>query len=114
MTADPLVLPAEVRAKLDEAVRRIVEAAQPRLVILFGSYAEGREAEKSDVDLLIVADTDSRVQLGAELREALEPVFAPTLFDLVLCTPAGWEKGRHLRGFAAREADRKGVRLYQA
>jgi predicted nucleotidyltransferase len=114
MTADSLVLPSDLRAKLDEAVRRIVEAAQPRLVILFGSCAEGREAESSDVDLLIVADTDSRVQLGAELRQALEPVFAPDPFDLVLCTPAGWEKGRHLRGFVAREADRKGVRLYEA
>jgi predicted nucleotidyltransferase len=114
MTVDSAALPAELKAKLDEAVRCILEVAQARLVILFGSYAEGRGAEKSDVDLLVVADTDSRVQLGAKLREALEPVFAPDLFDLVLCTPAGWEKGRHLRGFVAREADRKGVRLYEA
>ena len=51
-------LPPDVAARLDEAVRRIVEIAGPQLVILFGSYAEGTANEDSDIDLLVVAETE--------------------------------------------------------
>ena len=39
--------------KLGEAVRRLVEAAHPRRIILFGSRARGDAHGDSDVDLLI-------------------------------------------------------------
>lgn len=41
-------------ATLDELVRRIVRAVQPRRIILFGSAARGRMGPNSDVDLLVV------------------------------------------------------------
>jgi predicted nucleotidyltransferase len=42
--------------KIEEAVRRIVEAAHPAKVILFGSYARRQAGPGSDVDLLVVED----------------------------------------------------------
>jgi len=39
---------------IDTAVRRIVEATNPRKVILFGSYARGEADPGSDLDLLVV------------------------------------------------------------
>lgn len=114
MSAEADNLPPQLRAKLEEAVRCIVELVQPQLVILFGSYAEDRAREGSDLDLLVVAETESRIRLAVALQEALEPVLAPYAVDLVVCTPAGWEKGRWVRGFVTREADRKGLRLYEA
>jgi hypothetical protein len=51
MTVDALNLPADLRIAPDKAVQRIVEIAQPELVILFGSWAEGKAREDSDVDL---------------------------------------------------------------
>ena len=114
MTADHHNLPPEVQARLDEAVRRIVEIAHPQLVILFGSYAEGRAGEGSDLDLLVVAETDSWHRLSVQLRKALRPVLAPLRFDLLVYPADTWEKDRRVPGFVAQEADRKGVRLHAA
>lgn len=46
----------EVREKIDEYVREIVEKLRPSLVVLFGSFASGDINEGSDVDILVVAD----------------------------------------------------------
>jgi len=43
---------------LREIVRRIVEAAQPDKIILFGSAASGRMGPNSDLDLLVVKGGD--------------------------------------------------------
>ena len=42
------------KAILDEIVRRVVDAAQPDNIILFGSAARGEMGPDSDIDLLIV------------------------------------------------------------
>jgi len=42
--------------KLNEALRRIVEVANPRKVILFGSQARGTATEESDADLMVIED----------------------------------------------------------
>jgi predicted nucleotidyltransferase len=44
-------VPKEV---LDDIVRRIVEVARPKRIILFGSAARGEQGAHSDVDLLVV------------------------------------------------------------
>jgi len=107
-------LPPHVRDMLDEAVRRIVEIAHPRLVILFGSYADGQYHEGSDLDLLVVAETESWPRLGAELRQALHPVLGSLGLDLLVYPPADWERDRAVRGFVARDADRRGVRIHES
>jgi predicted nucleotidyltransferase len=39
---------------IQDAVQRIVSAANPTRVILFGSYARGEANEDSDLDLMVV------------------------------------------------------------
>jgi len=107
-------LPPQMAEKLDEAVRRIVDLVHPELVVLFGSYAEGRAHEGSDVDLLVVVQTESWHRLGVALRRALRPVLAPQRLDLLVYPPESWERDRQVAGFVARDADRKGVRLHGA
>jgi len=107
-------IPADLKPRLDEAVRRIVQIAHPRLVILFGSHAERRSRGDSDVDLLVVAETPSWHRLGMELRRAIRPVLGSQPFDLLVYPPESWEVDRVVTGFVAHEADRKGVRLYHA
>jgi uncharacterized protein len=107
-------LPDELKQRLDLAVERIVELAQPRLVILFGSYAEGRGREDSDLDILVVADTDKPYQLGAEIRRQVRPILRPCPFDVLVYSVGGWDEKRRIRGFVARDADQKGLRLYEA
>lgn len=113
-TCQDAAIPEDLRRRLEPAVRLITQRARPERIILFGSYATGQATEDSDVDLLVVAEAESRFRLAAELRRLLEPVLAPYAFDLIVCTPQGWERGRHVRGFVTRDADRHGVRLYEA
>lgn len=40
-------------------VKRLVEAAKPRKIILFGSNARGEETPHSDVDIMVIEDTVS-------------------------------------------------------
>ncbi|MFQ6101409.1 MAG: nucleotidyltransferase domain-containing protein [Anaerolineae bacterium] len=45
---------------IEQIVNRIVEQYRPEKIILFGSYAYGTPDAGSDVDLLIVKETDER------------------------------------------------------
>ena len=45
-------------AKIQEVVRRIVAGYDPDQIILFGSYARGTATDDSDLDLLVVKDTE--------------------------------------------------------
>ncbi len=47
-------------ALLAEIVRRLVEAIDPDKIILFGSHARGETRADSDVDLLIVKDSNEK------------------------------------------------------
>ncbi len=44
--------------ELDEIVRRIVAEYDPDRVVLFGSYAKGSPSNTSDLDLLVVRDSE--------------------------------------------------------
>ncbi|MBN1149055.1 MAG: nucleotidyltransferase domain-containing protein [Anaerolineales bacterium] len=49
---------APVSESLPQAIERIVAALQPEKIILFGSYARGAPTPDSDVDLLVIMETD--------------------------------------------------------
>ncbi len=44
--------------RLEEIKEQIVKAVSPEKIILFGSYATGTATEESDLDLLVIWDTD--------------------------------------------------------
>lgn len=46
------------KSKIDEIVDKIVKGFNPEKIILFGSYAAGNPNNDSDLDLLIVQETD--------------------------------------------------------
>ncbi len=50
-----------INEKLIQEMRdKIVENYNPKKIILFGSYAYGNPTNDSDIDLLIIKDTDER------------------------------------------------------
>ena len=51
---------AEVRKAIGDIVGAISKGYKPKKIILFGSYAYGEPAEASDIDLLIIKNTDKR------------------------------------------------------
>ena len=50
----------QIQVILDAIVKKIVTGYSPRKIILFGSYAYGIPTEDSDIDLLIIKETDKR------------------------------------------------------
>ena len=98
---------------LDEAVKRATEllSALPevRRVSLFGSYARGRRDLFTDLDLLVVMETD--VGVVDRLRDLYTLLSLPVDYDLVCYTPAEWEQLQH-RAFW-RHARQSEVLLYE-
>ena len=43
-------------AKVDEAISRIVDATDPRMIVVFGSVSRHEAEDGSDLDLLVVFD----------------------------------------------------------
>ncbi|MFB3924249.1 MAG: nucleotidyltransferase domain-containing protein [Terriglobia bacterium] len=69
-----------------EIVRRIVEAAKPERIILFGSRARGDGRPDSDFDLLVIQQSDQpRYRRDAPLYAALAGLHAP--IDVLVYTP---------------------------
>jgi len=57
---------------IGRAVNRLVAAAQPSKIILFGSHARGDARADSDIDLLVIEpDVTSTTREMARLREAV-------------------------------------------
>ena len=77
-----LVAPTvDVRTRIpDEIIRELVARIairfQPRRIILFGSYAYGAPRPESDVDLLVIMETDLRqTRQALEIRQHINPLF---------------------------------------
>ncbi len=71
---------------LADIVRRIVEAAQPDKIILFGSAARGEMGPDSDLDLLVVKGGKfNRRRVTTNIYRQLRGKGAPV--DVVVVTP---------------------------
>jgi uncharacterized protein len=71
---------------LAEIVHRIVTTLHPERVILFGSYAYGTPSDHSDVDFLVILETDNR---PADRYLAVSRLIRPRPFplDILVKTP---------------------------
>lgn len=64
--------------KITEIVNKIALNYKPEKIIPFGSYAEGNPTEDSDLDFLIIKDTDkSSYERDMEVRRLLRGSKAP-------------------------------------
>ena len=70
---------------LDEIIQRVVEVAEPDRIILFGSAARGEMGPNSDVDLMVVARTDHRLELTDRIYRNLRGVREAV--DVIVVTP---------------------------
>jgi predicted nucleotidyltransferase len=97
--------------KIEEMVRRIVEAARPERVILFGSRATGRPRADSDVDLLVVvADAGNTRAVAVRLYRLLAGVGIPK--DIVVVNAGDFHRLKDVPGTLVRTAWREGRVLY--
>ena len=72
--------------QIDALIVKIVERCRPELIYLFGSYAKGTATSRSDLDILVVKNTE----LPSNMRIAsLTPLVANRVVpvDLHMVTP---------------------------
>jgi predicted nucleotidyltransferase len=75
-TLPGVIFPAVTDELLEEVVRRIRSVGAPRAIVLFGSRARGDARPDSDLDLLIVEESDlPRFKRSGRYRRALRGVF---------------------------------------
>jgi predicted nucleotidyltransferase len=81
---------------LKQIAERVVHALRPVSIILFGSYAYGKPTPDSDLDLLIVMDSQDRpAERIRKVSDLFDP--RPLPMDFVVLTPG--EVRHRLNGF---------------
>lgn len=103
----------EVGNKLmDEIVDRIVKTINPKKIILFGSHARGEAGPNSDIDLLVITDSDEpRYKRSQPLYGVLHNIMVP--IDIVVYTPEEVEEWSQVRQAFITTAVREGKPLYE-
>jgi len=99
-----------IQKNLREITDKIVRKFQPRMIVLFGSHAWGKPGPDSDVDLLIVKDTDNTRKTAMEIDGFLFP--RPFPIDLIVYTSQQVERRKKAGDFFINDILRKGKVLY--
>ncbi|MDE3087920.1 MAG: nucleotidyltransferase domain-containing protein [Chloroflexota bacterium] len=98
--------------KIQQAAQKIVDAVRPEKIILFGSHAYGNPTDDSDVDLLVVMESDLRVHKRMILlSEILRP--RPFPVDIITRTPAELKERLEIGDCFFKEIVTKGKVLYE-
>jgi predicted nucleotidyltransferase len=98
-------------SNIEEAAKRIGSQINAKAVILFGSYAKGSANESSDVDFLVIAESNlPRFKRSRELYKLFKPY--PFGMDILVYTPAEIEKGRKVSQSFVSTVLREGKTVY--
>ena len=97
---------------LREVTKRIVEAFDPEKIILFGSHAYGTSTPDSDVDLLIIMESDERpAKRSMRVSKVLQP--RPFPMDILVRTPQEVARRLSLGDYFFIEIMKRGKVLYE-
>ena len=100
------------RRDIKKVCAKIASGFQPSKIILFGSYAYGRPALDSDVDLLVIMPHQGRsLDQAVKISSSIEHQFP---IDLIVRTPEEIEQRLQWNDFFLREVTEKGVVMYDA
>ncbi len=99
------------KQEIKRVATQIGIASAAESVVLFGSYAKGNAREDSDVDLLIIAESNlPRFKRSRMLYKLFRPY--PFAMDLIIYTPQEIEKGKKYPVSFVSRALREGEVVY--
>ena len=100
-----------LQRELDRYLRLLTEHLEPERVIVFGSLVTDQIHPWSDIDLVVVTQTDLPfLQRSRRLRNLLQPTVG---LDILVYTPQEFEQMRQERPFFRDEILDKGLVLYE-
>jgi uncharacterized protein len=96
---------------LQQVTKKIAQQFQPEQIILFGSRAWGKANPDSDVDLLIIKDTQKSTR---ELARQIDGTIFPRPFslDIIVHTPQQIKRRQAIGDFFITDILTKGKTLY--
>lgn len=98
--------------KINEIVHKIAHGFNPEQIILFGSYAEGTPNKDSDLDLLIIQETDlPRHRRGLDIRMSLIGTKVP--MDIIVYTKSEFEAEKNEKYSFINSAIKTSKTLYE-
>ena len=104
--------PFVTRETIDYVVDVIVQARHPDLIVLFGSYAQGDHEWDSDLDLLLVMETDlPPTERSLEVRRLFDHLPCP--MDIVVYTPTELAYWKDIPSSFVYQVLSQGVILYE-
>ena len=111
LTMDAAAWRRTLQAELERYLRLLLEHVAPEKVFLFGSLARDEVRAWSDIDLVIVAETEARfLDRSKEMLKLLQPRVG---LDVLVYTPDEFERLCHERPFFQEEILKKGKVLYE-
>ena len=104
----------EIKKIILEVVGKLRSEYEPLKIILFGSYAYGNPTKDSDIDLLILKNTDKR--RADRFVEVKRIIYNPDLkipISPLVYTPEELEERLKIGDDFVKEIVRKGIVLYE-
>jgi predicted nucleotidyltransferase len=98
---------------IQEIVRRVLSAAKPDRIILFGSAVSGAMTRDSDIDLLVLEpQPDSLHEESVRIRDSIGHLGYP--FDVIVMRTDRFEEMKRVIGTLAYPANKYGRVIYEA
>lgn len=98
---------------INKIVITIINHFQPQKIILFGSYANGIPTEESDLDLVIIKDSDLRSYIqNRKVRKIPRDFRVPV--DIMVKTPVEFEMYKDIIGTIIYPANKFGKVIYES
>jgi predicted nucleotidyltransferase len=108
----------ELSDELRDRIRESLKALRPEKVIVFGSYAHGGADRDSDIDLIVVLDSDGvpttyhdRMMNRLVVRRALDALNREYALDVLVYTAPEWKRFQDSGSAFAREVASRGVEV---
>ena len=98
---------------VDETIDTIVSRFHPEMIITFGSVARGSTTDESDLDLLVIMDSDLKpTRRAREIYSATSDIDLP--MDIIVLTPEEFIENRDDPYSFVSEIVRTGIVAYEA
>ena len=110
-----MVKDEKIKKLIKEMVGKIVSSYKPVKIILFGSYAFGEPDQDSDIDFLIIKDTDERpIDRRVNVRTIVSDPKRFIPFDPIVLTSGELEERIRIGDQFIEEILKTGEVLYEA